>query len=250
MSKTLAGKVGIVTGASKGIGAAIAKKLAAQGAAVGVNYVNGKEDAARVVEEITNQGGKAIAVQADIANAGDIEKLFKTVKETFGRIDILVNNAAIFKFGPVESITAEDFFQQYQVNVLGPIFTTQQALQYFPAAGGSIINISSVAGQNPGAFTSLYSSTKAAVNALTIALAKELAARNIRVNTVAPGSTDTEGARALGISGTDMEKAMIAATPLGRIGKPEEIAPVVAFLASDEAAWITGEKIVVSGGMR
>ncbi|MDJ1506888.1 SDR family oxidoreductase [Xanthocytophaga agilis] len=250
MKTKLEGKIAVVTGAAKGIGAAIAQALAAQGAAVVVNYVSDQANADRIVSTITMQGGKAIAVQADVANSTDVQRLFAKVKEVFGQVDILVNNAAISRFGPVESITETDFQQQYHTNVLGPILTIQQALNYFPPAGGSIINISSVAGQNPGPYTSLYASTKAALNALTISLSRELALRNIRVNTVAPGNTDTEGARALGLAGTDIEKALLAATPLGRVGKPEEVAPMVAFLASDDAAWITGEKIATSGGMR
>lgn len=250
MKANLAGKVAVVTGSSKGIGAAIAKRLAGQGAAVVVNYVHAHEEATQVFRDILSQGGKAVVVQADVSKEADVKRLFETVKNAFGQIDILVNNAAVSKFGPVELITETDFHQQYSTNVLGPILMIQQALQFFPASGGSIINISSVAGQNPGPYTSLYASTKAAVNALTIALSRELATRNIRVNTVAPGNTDTEGARGLNLSGTDIEKALLAATPLGRVGQPEEIAPIVAFLASEDAAWITGEKIAASGGMR
>lgn len=246
----LEGKIAVITGGSKGIGAAIAKKLAACGAIVIVNYVNSKEDADLVVNTITAGGGNAIAIRADVAKAGDVKDLFEKVKTTYGRVDVLVNNAGIAKFGPVEYVSENDFQQLYNLNVLGPILTIQQALTCFPVTGGSIINISSIAGQNPGPYTSLYSSTKAALNSLTVSLSRELAGRNIRVNTVAPGNTDTEGARGLGLAGTDIEKALIAATPLGRVGKPEEIAPIVAFLASDEAAWITGEKIGASGGMR
>jgi 3-oxoacyl-[acyl-carrier protein] reductase len=243
------GKVAIVTGASKGIGAGIAKGLAAEGVAVVVNYVNSKTDADRVVADITSKGGKAVAIQGNVAVAADVERLFAAAKEAFGEINILVNNAGIFKFGPVEAITEADFHQHFTINVLGPILTTQEALKYFPASGGSIINISSVAGSNPGAYASLYASTKAAIDAITISLAKELAARNIRVNAVAPGNTETQGAHDLGIFGTEIEKTMIAATPMGRFGQPEDIAGAVVFFASDASSWLTGERVRASGGM-
>lgn len=250
MKIDLNGKVAVVTGSSKGIGAAIAKELASCGAMTIINYHSSARDAEYVVNEIQDAGGRAVAIQADVAQRTDIINLFSQVKEQYGKLDILVNNAGIAKFGPVEMATENDFLEQYSVNVLGPLLTIQEALKHFPSTGGSIINISSVGGQNPGPYTSVYTSSKAALNALTVSLSRELVGRGIRVNTVAPGPTDTEGSRALGIEGTDLEKGMIAAIPMGRFGKPAEIAPAVAFLASDAAAWITGERLSVSGGMR
>lgn len=245
----LTGKVAIITGASKGIGAGIAKCLAAKGAAVVVNYAASHGDAEKVVSAIITTGGTALSVQGDVRIQEHVREVFQKTIKHFGRVDILVNNAGVVKFGPAEAVTEDDFNYLFNTNVLGTVFATQEALKHFPESGGSIINISSVAGQNPGAYASTYGATKAAVDALTISYAKEFAARKIRVNTVAPGFTETEGAHSLGVFGTEMEKTMIAATPLGRFGQPDDIASVVAFLASDEAAWLTGERIRASGGL-
>ncbi|AKD53859.1 SDR family NAD(P)-dependent oxidoreductase [Spirosoma radiotolerans] len=250
MKIDLTQKVAIVTGGSKGIGAAIAKELAACGAIVVITYHSAASDADRVINTIREAGGQAIALQADIARHTDIINLFKQVKEQFGQLDVLVNNAGIARFGPIEAVTEDDFLEQYRVNVLGPMLAIQESLTYFPQTGGSIVNVSSVGGQNPGPYTSIYTSSKAALNALTVSLSRELVTRYIRVNTVAPGPTDTEGSKALGLAGTAIEQGMIAAIPMGRFGKPDEIAPAVAFLASDQAGWITGETLAVSGGMR
>lgn len=249
MDLKLTGKVAVVTGASKGIGAAIAKGLAAEGASVIVNYASSKEGADRVVSAITAAGGKALAVQGNVASAADVKQLFAEAGKAFGRVDVVVNNAGIFKFDPVEAITEEEFLREYQTNVLGPILTTQEALKYFPESGGSIINISSIVSTNPGPNSSLYASTKGALDTLTKAHAKELAPRNIRVNIVAPGPTETEGAHRVGLIGSDLEKALVASTPLGRLGQPADIAAAVVFLASDAAAWITGDRLTASGGL-
>jgi len=249
MSLTLAGKVAVVTGASKGIGAGIAKHLAAAGASVVVNYSSSREGADKVVDAITAKGGKAIAVQGSVSIAAEVKQLFDAAKKAYGAVDIVVNNAGVYQFGAVESITEDEFHRQYNTNVLGPILTTQEALKHFPGTGGSIINISSGASKRPPAYASLYSSTKGALDTLTQALAKELAPKKIRVNIVSPGATETEGYHSMGVAGSDMEKTMIAATPLGRLGQPEDIAAVVTFLASDAAAWVTGDTISASGGM-
>ena len=250
MSLKLAGKVAIVTGASKGIGAGIAKSLAAAGAAVAVNYASSREGADAVVNEITAAGGKAIAIQGSVTSTEDIQRIFKETVAAFGPVDIVVNNAGVYAFAPIEEVTAEDFNRQFGTNVLGPILTTQEAVKHFPAAGGSIINISSVVSDSPGPNGSVYSATKGALNTLTKALAIELAARNIRVNTVSPGLTETEGIHTAGIKGSDFEATILASTPLARIGTPDDIARVVTFLASDDAAWVTGDKINASGGLR
>ena len=247
---SLTGKVAVVTGASKGIGAGIAKGMAAAGASVVVNYSSSKEGADKVVAEIEAAGGKAIAVQGDMSKPEDVKQLFAETKSAYGALDVLVNNAGVFAFQPIEAITADEFHRQFNTNVLGPILTTQEALNHFPASGGSIINISSVASKNPPPTSGVYSATKGALDSLTQAFAKELGARHIRVNTLAPGGTATEGARTLGMVGSDMEKGMVAQTPLGRIGQPEDMAPVAVFLASDDAQWITGEWIAVAGGLR
>ncbi|AMO99491.1 short chain dehydrogenase family protein [Collimonas arenae] len=249
MSK-LNGKVAIVTGASKGIGAGIAIGLAAQGASVVVNYVNSKEDADRAVAEIVAQGGKAISVQADVSKAADVQRLFAETKRQFDRLDVLVNNAGIFKFAPVEAVTEEGFHHHYNSNVLSVFLTIQEALKYFGTAGGSIINIVTAGVEMNPPWSSLYTSTKSAVATITRVLAKELGARNIRVNAIAPGATDTEGAKAIGFIGSGMDTQMISATPLGRLGKPSDIAPAAVFLASDDAAWVSGDILFVSGGLR
>jgi 3-oxoacyl-[acyl-carrier protein] reductase len=249
MSK-LAGKTAVVTGASKGIGAAIAIELAAEGAAVVVNYSSNKESADRIVAEIIDNGGKAISVQGNVANTSDVKRIFEEVKGAFGFIDILVNNAGIYKFESIENVSEEEFHLSFNTNVLGSILMIQEALKYFPSHGGSIINISSTASMNPVINSSIYSASKGAVDSLTVALSKELGPRNIRVNAVAPGGTDTEGTQSLGIVGSDREKALAKITPLGRFGKPHDIAPVVVFLASNDSAWLTGERISASGGFR
>jgi 3-oxoacyl-[acyl-carrier protein] reductase len=249
MSK-LSNKVAIVTGASKGIGAAIARHLAEAGAAVVVNYASSKEGADRVVADITRRGGRAVAVQADVARQEDIDRLFTETKKAFGRLDILVNNAGIYEWTPLEEVTEESFHRQFNLNVLGVLLASKAALKHFDPAGGSIINISSVASTLAPANASVYSATKAAVDAVTRALAKELGPRNIRVNAINPGMVETEGVHAAGFDTSDFRKQTEAQTPLGRIGQPQDIAPAAVFLASSEAGWITGETLVVSGGAR
>ena len=247
--KELSGKVAVVTGASKGIGAQIAKQLAADGAAVVVNYASSKGDADQVVAAILKQGGKAIAVQADVAKSADVKRLFAAAKEAFGRLDILVNNAGVFEFAPLEQVTEASFHRQFDINVLGALLATREALPHFGAAGGSVINLSSIASTNPVANSVIYSASKSAVDAMTKALANELAGRKIRVNVVAPGMTATEGLAAMGVDEA-AGKAIGAGLPMGRIGRPDDIAQVAAFLASDRAAWLTGERITASGGQR
>lgn len=246
----LKGKIAVVTGASKGIGVAIAKKLAAEGASVAVNYSSDKAGADRTVSEIEANGGKAIAIQGSVANAEDVVRLFSETGAAFGKIDILVNNAGVYGFQLLEDITIDEYNRQFGINVLGPILTAKEALKYFPAEGGSIINISSVIAVSPSPGAAVYSATKGALDTLTRGLAAELAPKNIRVNTVSPGLTATEGGSAAGIPGSDLEKNIIAQTPLGRVGQPEDIAGAVAFLASDDAAWVTGERINAAGGIR
>ncbi|MGF7078515.1 SDR family NAD(P)-dependent oxidoreductase [Mucilaginibacter sp. UYCu711] len=249
MSK-LKNKVAVVTGASKGIGAAIAKHFAAEGAKVVVNYASSKEGADKVVKAITDNGGIAIAVQGDVSNEADVTRLFEETKRAFGTLDILVNNAVYQGYAPIELISAEIFHNSFNVNVLGPILTIQAALKLFGDKGGNVINISSGASKMPLPGASLYSATKAALDAITISLSKELGAQNIRINSILPGATDTEGATSAGVTaGSDYEKMFVANTPLGRRGRPEDIAKAAVFLASDDAAWITGEQISVSGGM-
>ena len=249
MSK-LKNKVAVVTGASKGIGASIAKHFAAEGAKVVVNYATSKEATDRVVKEITDNGGIAIAVQADVSNEADVARLFEETKKAFGTLDILVNNAVFQQFLPIEQASAEAFHQHFNVNVLGPVFTIRASLKAFGDKGGNIINISSGASKYPLPGASLYSATKAALDAITISLSKELGVKNVRINSVLPGATETEGAASAGVTtGSEYEKMFIANTPLGRRGQPEDIAKVAVFLASDDAAWVTGEQISVSGGM-
>ncbi len=247
MSK-LTGKVAIVTGASKGIGAAIARHLGAAGASVVVNYSSSKEGADRVVDAIKTQGGKAIAVQANVARKADIDRLFAETKQAFGRLDILVNNAGIYSFGTIDAITEEHFHDQFNLNVLGLILSTQKAVEAFGPEGGSVINISSVVGVSPVAGATVYSATKAAVDAVTKALSKELGPKKIRVNSLSPGMVETEGVHAAGFIGTDFQKAAVAATPLGRLGQPDDIATVALFLASDDSAWVTGQVLMAAGG--
>ncbi len=246
----LAGKVAIVTGASKGIGAGIAKGLAGEGAAVVVNYSSSKEGADRVVKEITSKGGKAVAVQGDMSKAADVERLFSETKKAFGSLDVLVNNAGIYQFNPIEAIKEDEFHRQFNTNVLGPILTTQQAVKHFGPGGGSVINISSVASYNPVPTAAVYAGTKSALDQITRVLSVELGPKKIRVNSINPGYTKTEGVDTMGIVGSDFEKQMIARTVLGRPGEPEDIARVAVFLASADAQWITGEIISASGGYR
>lgn len=250
MAQRLAGKVAVVTGASKGIGASIAKHLAEAGAAVVVNYASSKEGAQRVVAEITGKGGRAIAVGADVAKPADIQRLFAEAKQAFGGLDILVNNAGIYEFAPLEAVTAAHFHKQFDLNVLGLLLTTQEAVKHFGRDGGSIINMSSVVSTSAPPNTSVYSATKAAVDAVTRSLAKELGPRHIRVNAINAGLIETEGLHAAGLSSGDFRKQLEAQTPLGRIGQPQDIAPVAVFLASDDSAWITGETLYTSGGLR
>ena len=249
-TKKLRGKVAIVTGASKGIGASIAKQLADEGAAVVVNYASSKEGAERVVAEISGKGGKAIAVQANVADKAQIERLFVETKKAFGTLDILVNNAGIYEFAPLENVTAEHFHKMFDLNVLGLILASQEAVKHFGPAGGNIINISSVAATSAPPTTSVYSGTKAAVDAVTRSLAKELGPRNIRVNSINPGMVETEGVHAAGIASSDFRKEVESQTPLGRIGQPQDIAPAAVFLASADSAWMTGETLYISGGLR
>jgi 3-oxoacyl-[acyl-carrier protein] reductase len=249
MSK-LTGKIAVVTGASKGIGAGIAKGLAAQGAAVIVNYASSREGADKVVAAITAAGGKAKAVQGDVARAADVKRLFVETLEAFGPPDILVNNAGVFNFFPLEDLTEDEFHRQFNTNVLGTLLATREAAKHFGDRGGSIINIGSVASDRPVAGGSVYSATKGAIDTLTDALAAELGPRKIRVNAILPGGVETEGAHTAGVIGSDFEKQMIARTVLGRLGQPDDIAKVAVFLASDDSAWVTGERIGASGGYR
>ena len=245
MSK-LENKVAIVTGSSQGIGASIAKHFAAEGAKIVVNYASSKEGADRVVKEITDNGGIAISVQADVSKEADVTRLFEEAKKVFGTLDILVNNAVFQQFLPVEQVSVETFHQHFNVNVLGPILTIQAALKLFGDKGGNIINISSGASKMPLPAASLYSATKAALDAITISLSKELGVKNVRINSILPGATETEGAISAGVTaGSEYEKMFIANTPLGRRGQPDDIAKAAVFLASDDAAWITGEQISV-----
>lgn len=248
MAQKLAGKVAIVTGASKGIGASIALHLAAEGAAVVVNYASSKEGADRVVTEITGRGGKAVAVQANLAKQTDIERLFAEAERAFGSLDILVNNAGVYEFAPIEEVTAEHFHKMFDLNVLGLLLASKEAVKAFGPNGGSIINISSLAATSPPATGSVYSATKAAVDAVTRSVSKELGPRHIRVNSINPGMVETEGVHAAGIVDSDWRKLVEEQTPLRRIGQPQDIAPLAVFLASSDSAWITGETFTVSGG--
>jgi 3-oxoacyl-[acyl-carrier protein] reductase len=246
----LTGKVAIVTGASKGIGASIAKQLGGEGASVVVNYASSKAGADKVVAEIVGSGGKAVAVQANVAKKADIDRLFAETKKAFGRLDILVNNAGIYSFAPLEGVTEDHFHSQFNLNVLGLLLASQKAVENFDSAGGSIINVSSLAGLNPFPGGSVYSATKAAVDAITKSLARELGPKKIRVNSINPGMIETEGFHAAGIYESDMRKQVEAQTPLGRIGQPKDIATVAAFLASADAGWISGETFLIAGGFR
>jgi 3-oxoacyl-[acyl-carrier protein] reductase len=249
MSK-LAGKTAVVTGASKGIGAGIAKALAAEGAAVVVNYASSKEGADKVVEAIKAKGGKAVAVQGDVAKAADVKKIFSEAKQAFGRLDILVNNAGVYNFSPLGDVTEAEFHRHFNTNVLGLLLATQEAAKHFGDEGGSVINIGSAVSELNPPNSVVYTATKGAVDAVTHVLAKELGPKKIRVNSINPGVVETEGTRAGGFVGTDIEQQFIALTPLGRTGQPEDIAPVAVFLASDDSRWLTGDTLVVSGGLR
>jgi 3-oxoacyl-[acyl-carrier protein] reductase len=249
VKRKLEGNVAIVTGASKGIGASIAKHLAESGAVVVVNYALSKEGADRVVADIEASGGRAVAVQADVAKAADVERLFSEATTTFGRLDIVVSNAGIYEFLPIEQVTEAHFHRQFDLNVLGLLLTAKEAVRHFGAEGGSIVNISSVASTAAPPTASVYSATKAAVDAVTRSLAKELGPRKIRVNAINPGMVETEGLKASGLE-SEFREQVEAQTPLGRIGRPEDIAPAAVFLASSDSAWITGETLHITGGIR
>ncbi len=244
----LNGKVAIVTGASKGIGAGIARSLGAAGAAVVVNYASSKEGADKVVAEIIAGGGRAVAVQGDVAKAADVKRLFSEAKTVFGTLDILVNNAGVYAFQTLEEVTEAEYDRLFNTNVRGLILATQEAVKHFGSQGGSVINVGSVASAQAVPGAAVYSATKGAVDSITLVLAAELGPRGIRVNTVAPGAVETEGSRDLGVVDSDFGKQIIADTPLGRLGQPDDIAKVAVFLASDQSAWMTGERLVVSGG--
>lgn len=249
-SSKLSGKTAIVTGASKGIGAEIARQLAGAGAAVVVNYATSRDGADRVVKEIAARGGRAVAIQADCSRPEDIQRLFAETKSAFGGVDVLVNNAGVYEFVPLESVTAEHYHRIFNLNVLGLVLATQEAVRHFGPRGGTIVNVSSVASTLCPASGSVYSASKAAVDAITRSLAKELGPRKIRVNSVNPGLVVTEGVHAAGLSSGDFRNQVEAQTPLGRIGVPRDIAPVVLFLACDDSAWMTGESVFLTGGLR
>src|SRR6476619_2609802 len=246
----LNGRVAVVTGASKGIGAGIAKQFAAEGATVVVNYATSKEGADRVVDEITKRGGKAVAIQAHVTKKRDVERLFAAAEKAFGKIDILVNNAGVYEFLPLEEVSEQHFHRHFDTNVLGMLLVTQEALKHFNAAGGSIINIGSLASSLTPPTAVVYNATKGAVDAITQTLAKELGPRKIRVNSVNPGMVITEGAVAGGYTEGDMRKMFESQTPLGRVGQTDDIAPAAVFFASDDSKWITGETLLIAGGLR
>jgi len=248
--RKLEDKVAVVTGASKGIGASIAKHLATEGAAVVVNYASSRADADRVVAQIAHDGGRAISIQADLARPADILRLFSETVAAFGRLDILVNNAGVYEFQPLENITEEHFHRQFNVNVLGLLLASKEAVKHFGPEGGSIVNISSTASTVMPATSAVYTGTKAAVDAITGVLAKELGPRGIRVNAINPGMVETEGVHTAGVMESDFRKQVEATTPLGRIGQPRDIAPTVVFLVSDDSGWVTGETLRVAGGLR
>jgi 3-oxoacyl-[acyl-carrier protein] reductase len=246
----LNGKVAVVTGASKGIGAGIAKQLAAEGAAVVVNYASSKSDADKVVDEIAKAGGKAVAVQASVAKKADVEKLFSAAEKAFGKIDILVNNAGVYEFAPIEEVTEQQFHRMFDTNVLGMILATQEALKHFNANGGSIINISSLASSLTPPTAMVYNATKGAVDAITRTLAKELGVRKIRVNSINPGMVITEGVVTGGFHESEFRTVLESQTPLGRIGQTDDISPAAVFFASDDSKWVTGETLLIAGGLR
>ncbi len=246
----LAGKVAVVTGASKGIGAGIAKELAAQGASVVVNYASSKADAEKIVAEITKSGGKAIAAGGSVAKAAGVDALFSETKKAFGKVDILVNNAGVYAFAPLDQITEEEIERIFGTNVTGLLLATKAGAALFPPEGGSIINIGSVVTESTPPGSAVYTGTKGAVDAITRVLAKELGPKKIRVNAVNPGPIVTEGLKASGLEGSDFINQAVKDTPLGRIGYPDDIASVVAFLASDDARWVTGSVLQAAGGLR
>ncbi|HVS93990.1 MAG TPA: glucose 1-dehydrogenase [Mucilaginibacter sp.] len=248
--KKLANKVAVVTGASKGIGAGIAKDLAAEGASVVVNYTSSKEGAEKVVADIVSNGGKAVAVQGDVSRSADVERLFAEAKNAFGRVDILVNNAGVYKFTGIEEITEDEFHRQFNTNVLGLLLSTKEAVKNFGDNGGSVINIGSVVSRITPPGSSIYTATKGAVDAITHVLSKELGPKKIRVNSINPGIVETEGTHAAGFIGSEFQKNAEQTTPLGRIGQPGDIAPLAVFLASDDSRWLTGETLLAGGGMR
>jgi 3-oxoacyl-[acyl-carrier protein] reductase len=250
MGKKLEGKVAVVTGASKGIGAGIAKALADEGAAVVVNYSSSKQDADRVVADISGRGGKAIAVQGDVSKQADIKRLFSEAQKSFGRIDILVNNAGFYEFAPLEEVTEDLFQKHFNLNVLGLLLTTKEAVRHMGSEGGSIINIGSVASSLRPPNSTLYTASKAGIDAITGVLAKELGPRGIRVNSINPGMIETEGVHAAGFVGSDFQKMVEAQAPLGRVGQPGDIAPTGVYLASSDSKYMTGETLLVSGGLR
>lgn len=246
----LKNKVAVVTGASKGIGAGIAKSLAEEGASVVVNYASSKEGADRVVAEIVRKGGKAVAVQGDVSKGSDVRRIFAETKKAYGTLDVLINNAGIYEFAPLGEITEDQFHRQFNTNVLGLILATQEAVKLFGAEGGSIINIGSVVSSQTPPTTAVYTATKGAVDAVTHVLAKELGPKKIRVNSINPGMVETEGVHTSGIIGSDFQKQVESQTPLGRIGQPDDIAPIAVFLASADSGWLTGETLIASGGLR
>ena len=250
MSKKLEGKVAVVTGASKGIGASIARALADEGASVVVNYSSSKQGADRVVADISGRGGKAIAVQGDVSKQGDIERLFSEAEKAFGRLDILVNNAGVYEIAPLEEVTEDLFHKQFNLNVLGLLLTTKEAVKRMGPDGGSVINIGSMASSLRPANSTVYAATKAGVDAITGVLAKELGPRKIRVNSISPGMIETEGVHAAGFFGSDFQKMVETQSPLGRIGQPDDIAPTAVYLASADSKYMTGETLSVSGGLR
>lgn len=245
----LTGKVAVVTGASKGIGAAIARTFSKAGAAVAVNYASSKADADRLVGEVVKGGGQAVAIQANVAKRDDVKRLFEETKAKLGRPNILVNNAGVYRFAPLESVTEQDFHSHFDTNVLGAILAIQEFVKAVDGAGGSVINISTIASTNPSPNTLLYSASKSAIDTITRELALELAGKGIRVNAIAPGMTETEGFAAAGLS-AESAKALGFSLPMGRLGKPVDIARVALFFASDQSAWVTGERISASGGQR
>lgn len=249
MSK-LTGKVAIVTGASKGIGADIAKGLAKEGAAVVVNYASSKEGAEKVVAEITKAGGKAVAVQGDVAKEADVNRIFAETKKSFGKLDVLVNNAGVYQFGPIEEVTTELFNRLFNTNVLGTLLASREAVKLFGEDGGSIINIGSVNTEINIPTSSVYTATKGAVDSITAVLAKELGPKKVRVNSINPGMVETEGTHSAGIIGSDFQATFEGQTPLGRIGQVGDITPLAVFLASSDSGWLTGETLVASGGLR
>ena len=246
----LNGKVAVVTGASKGIGAGIAKEFAAEGASVVVNYASAKQDADRVVDEISKRGGKAMAIQGNVAKKAEAERLLAEAEKAFGKIDILVNNAGVYEFVPVEEVTEKQFHRMFDTNVLGMLLVTQEALKHFNSDGGSIINIGSLASSLTPPTAVVYNATKGAVDAITRTLAKELGPRKIRVNAINPGMVITDGVISAGFHESDMRKMFESQTPLGRVGETDDIAPAAVFFASDDSAWITGETLVIAGGLR